>query len=59
MDLDFIERLQKIQLPEEEGEVVKINLAHKEKTIEECSLTLLGRFLTNRPSNVRAAKALL
>ena len=59
MDSDFIERLQKIQPTEEESEVVKINLAHKEKTIEECSLTLLGRFLTNRPYNQRAAKSLL
>jgi len=47
MDSDFIERLQKIQLTEEDGEVVQINLAHKEKTIEECSFTLLGIFLTN------------
>ena len=59
MDLDFIERLQKIQLTKKEGEVVKINLAHREKTIEECSLTLLGRFLTNRPYKQRAAKTLL
>ena len=59
MDSSFIERLQKIQLTEEEGEVVKLNLAHREKTIEECSLTLLGRFLTNRPYNQRAAKSLL
>ena len=59
MDLDFIEMLQKIQLTEEEGEVVQINLAHKEKIIEECSLTLLDRFLTNRPYNQRAAKASL
>ena len=59
MDSDFIERLQKIQLSEEEDEVVKINLAHREKTIEECSLTLLGKFLTNRPYNQRAAKTLL
>ena len=59
MDSDFIVRLQKIQLTEEEGEVVKLNLAHKEKTIEECSLTLLGRFLTNRPYNQKAAKSLL
>ena len=59
MDSDFIERLQKIQLMEEEGDVVKLNLAHKEKTIEECSLTLLGKFLTNRPYNQRAAKSLL
>ena len=59
MDSDFVERLQKIQLTKKEGEVVKINLAHREKTIEECSLTLLGRFLTNRPYTQRAAKTLL
>ena len=59
MDLDFIEMLQKIQLTEEEGEVVQKNLAHKEKIIEECSLTLLGRFLTNRPYKQRATKTLL
>ena len=59
MDSDFIERLQKIQLTEEEGEVVQLNLTHREKTIEECSLTLLGRFLTNRPYNQRATKSLL
>ena len=59
MDSDFIDKLQKIQLSEEEDKVVKINLAHREKTIEECSLTLLGRFLTNRPYNQRAAKTLL
>ena len=59
MDSAFIERLRKIQLTEEEGEVIQLNLTHREKTIEECSLTLLGRFLTNRPYNQRAAKSLL
>lgn len=57
--MDFIERLQNIKLTEEEGEVVQVWLSHQEKTIEECSLTLLGRFLTTKPYNQRAAKALL
>ena len=59
MDQDFIERLQNIQLTEEEGEVVHIRSISREKTIEDCSLTLLGHFLTTRPYNQKAAKALL
>ena len=51
MDQDFIEQLQNIQLTEEEGEVVHIRSISREKTIEDCSLTLLGRFLTTRPYN--------
>ena len=56
---DFIERIQNIQLTEEEGEVVQVQLSHREKIIKECSLTLLGRFLTTKPYNQRAAKAIL
>ena len=59
MDPDFIEQLQNIQLTEEEGEVVHIWSTSREKTIEDCSLTLLGSFLTTCPYNQRAAKALL
>nr|POF15817.1 hypothetical protein CFP56_35255 [Quercus suber] len=33
--------------------------AHREKILEECSLSLLGHFLTTRPYNQRAAKELL
>ncbi|XP_030970537.1 uncharacterized protein LOC115990909 [Quercus lobata] len=59
MDQEFIDRLQNMQLTEEEGEVVHIRSTSREKNIEDCSLTLLGRFLTTRPYNQRAAKALL
>ena len=59
MDQEFIDRLQNMQLIEEEGEVVHIRSTSREKTIEDCSLTLLGRFLTARRYNQRAAKALL
>ena len=59
MDQEFIDRQQSMQLTKEEGEVVHIRSTNKEKTIEDCSLTLLGRFLTARPYNQRAAKALL
>ena len=59
MDQDFIDRLQNIQLTEEEGEVVHIRSTSRENTIEDCSLTLLSRFLTTCPYNQRAAKTLL
>ena len=59
MDLDFIERVQNMALTEEEGEEIKVGGAHRSKTLEECSLSLLGRFLTSRPYNQTAAKSLL
>nr|POF15685.1 hypothetical protein CFP56_35324 [Quercus suber] len=59
MDSDFIDRLQNICLTEEEGEILEVRATQREKFLEECSLTLLGRFLTTRPYNLRAAKAML
>lgn len=59
MDLDFIERVQNIALTEEEGEEIKVGGTHRSKTLEECSLSLLGQFLTSRPYNQTAAKSLL
>lgn len=51
MDLDFIERIQNITLTEEEGEVIKVGGTHRDKILEECSLNLLGRFLTTLSNN--------
>ena len=59
MDTDFIERIQNISLTEEEGAVIKDGGTHKEKILEECSLSLLGRFLTTHSYNQGAAKSLL
>ena len=59
MDSDFIDRLHNIGLTEEEGEILEVRATQREKILEECSLTLLGRFLTTRPYNLRAAKATL
>nr|POE83310.1 hypothetical protein CFP56_39876 [Quercus suber] len=59
MDADFIEWLQSITLIEEEGEAIQVGAHHKEQILEESSLSLLGRFLTNRSYNQRAAKSLL
>lgn len=59
MDADFIEWLQSITLIEEEGEAIQVGAHHREQILEESSLSLLGRFLTNRSYNQRAAKSLL
>ena len=59
MDTDFVQKLQNIKLTEDEGEVIRVGSAHRERMLEECSLSLLGRFLTTRSFNQRAAKALL
>ena len=36
--------------------VIRVGTEHRDKILEECSLSLLGRFLTNRSFNQRAAK---
>ena len=59
MDSAFIDRIQRISLTEEEGEVIKVRGTQRGKTLEECSLSLIGRFLTTQYYNQRAAKALL
>ena len=59
MDSDFINKLQSITLTEEEGEVIKVGVSQRERMLEECSLSLLGRCLTTRAFNQRADKDLL
>ena len=44
---------------EDEGEVVTVGRSQWGKILEECSLSLLGHFLTTWPYNQRAAKSLL
>ena len=59
MDSDFVQRLQNIKLMEDEGVVIRVGTVHRDRMLEECSLSLLGRFLTNRPFNQHVAKTLL
>nr|POE52402.1 hypothetical protein CFP56_50262 [Quercus suber] len=59
MDSDFVQKLQNIKLTEDEGEVIMVGSAHRDRMLEECSLSLLGRFLTTKSFNQRAAMALL
>ena len=46
-------------MTEEEGEVITVGATHREKILEQCSLSLFGCFLTKRPYNQRVAKELL
>ena len=41
MDSDFIERLQQFNLTEEEGQAITVRSDHREKILEECSLSLI------------------
>ncbi|KAK9989376.1 hypothetical protein SO802_029615 [Lithocarpus litseifolius] len=59
MDSDFLERIQNISLTPEEDEPITIRAARREAILEEYSLSLIGKFMTTRPFNVRAAKNLL
>nr|POF24328.1 uncharacterized protein CFP56_27524 [Quercus suber] len=59
MDLDFIERIHNITLTPDEDELITIRAVHREKTLEEYSLSLIGKFLTTHPINLRVAKTLL
>ena len=59
MDSDFIERLRRVSFTPEEGEVIQVRSEHRKQISEECSLSLLGRFLTTKQINLRAAKNLL
>lgn len=56
MDFDFIKRLQKISLIEEEEGVIAVQGDHRKQILDECSLSLMGRFLSEKPLNLRAVK---
>ena len=59
MDSEVIKRMRRIKLAKEEGEIIQVCPSQREKLLEECSLSLFGKFLMNRPFNQRAAKNLL
>lgn len=59
MDSEVIERVQSISLTEVEGKTIALNPSRRTQTLDDCSLSLVGRFLTTRDVNHRAAKNLL
>ncbi|KAK9998305.1 hypothetical protein SO802_017908 [Lithocarpus litseifolius] len=59
MESDCIERLQRISLTSDEGEIIRVHSDYCEKALEVCSLSLISRFLTTKLINSREAKSLL
>ena len=59
MDSDFIECLQQFNLTKEKGEAITVQSKHREKILEECSLSLVGHFKMTKLINLQAAKNLL
>lgn len=59
MDFEFIDKIQQMSLTAEEGDIIRVRSDNHAKILEECSLSLMGRFHTKRPINIRAAKNFL
>ena len=59
MEADFIERIVKLKLTSEEGEAILVRPTQRAKTLEEYSNSIIGKFLTSRQINLRAAKNVL
>lgn len=59
MEADFIERIVKLKLTSEEGEAILVRPTQRAKTLEEYSNSSIGKFLTSRQINLRAAKNIL
>ena len=59
MDANFLERIQRMQLTTEEDETITICLVRRQEILDEYSLSLIGKFLTTKLINLRAAKNLL
>ena len=56
MDQEIIEELQHLCLTKEEEEDILISTQSRDDLLEECSLSLFGRLLSDRQQNMRALK---
>ena len=59
MEQNIIECLQGLQLTKEEEEDISISSASRSELLEESSLSLFGRLLSDRQQNMRALKSTL
>ncbi|XP_075665388.1 uncharacterized protein LOC142635057 [Castanea sativa] len=59
MEAEFLERIQNMTLTTDEDEVMPIRPTQRAKVLEEFSISLIGKFLTTKPINIRAVKNLL
>ena len=59
MAKDVVSGLEKMKQTKEEEETIKIADEGRKEEIESCSLSLIGKFLTCKPFNKKAAKTTL
>ena len=48
MDTDFIEHIERIKLMSKEGEAIIVRPTQRARTLEEYSISIIGKFLTSR-----------
>ena len=48
MDTDFIEHIERINLMSKEGEAIIVQPTQRARTLEEYSISIIGKFLTSR-----------
>lgn len=58
MDPDILDQIQRILLTVEEKADIAAQQNHRERMLVECSLSLFGRLLMNKPYNKKVAKNL-
>ena len=56
---DVINNLGKMKLTAKEEEVIAISNEGRQEEIESCTLSLIGKFLTCKPFNKKAAQSML
>ena len=56
---DVIDSLENMKLTTEEEEIIEISDEGRLVEIESCNLSLIGKFLTCKPFNKRAAKNIM
>ena len=59
MDPDFLDKLSKISLTENEELDIAMQVNHRKEILEECSLSMLRRFMSDKPINLKLAKNIL
>lgn len=58
MDSEIVDRIQRMQHTTDEDETITVRPLRRKEILEENSLSLIGKFLTTKPINIRAAKNL-
>ena len=59
MDEDFVDRMTSLKLTAEEEEDIQVSEEGRLDELEGCALSLIGKFLTCKPFNRKAAKNML